>query len=76
LLKEVTLIIITYENPNEKLGENVTLIEEGEYRCRQCNNLIALYRNSTIYSKYYFLKSFIAKSIGASLALYLVSNFS
>jgi hypothetical protein len=35
---------ITYENPNEKLGENVTLIEEGEYRCKVCNNLIALYR--------------------------------
>ena len=36
--------VITYENPNEKLSENVTLIEEGEYRCRTCNNLIALYR--------------------------------
>jgi hypothetical protein len=35
---------ITYENPNERLGENVTLIEEGEYRCKSCNNLIALYR--------------------------------
>src|ERR671925_1059727 len=36
--------VISYENPNEKLSENVTLIEEGEYRCRSCNNLIALYR--------------------------------
>jgi hypothetical protein len=36
--------VITYENPNEKLGENVTLIEKGEYRCGECNNLIALYR--------------------------------
>jgi hypothetical protein len=35
---------ITFENPNERLGENVTLIEEGEYRCKSCNNLIALYR--------------------------------
>ena len=35
---------ITYENPNERLGENVMLIEEGEYRCKSCNNLIALYR--------------------------------
>jgi DNA-directed RNA polymerase subunit RPC12/RpoP len=35
---------IIYENPNEKLGENVILIEEGEYRCRKCNSLIALYR--------------------------------
>jgi hypothetical protein len=36
--------VISYENPNEKLGENVTLVEEGEYKCRICNNLIALYR--------------------------------
>jgi hypothetical protein len=36
--------VISYENPNEKLGENITLVEEGEYRCRTCNNLIALYR--------------------------------
>ena len=35
---------ISYEYPDEKLGENITLIEEGEYRCRECNNLIALYR--------------------------------
>ena len=35
---------ISYENPNEKLSENITLVEEGEYRCRTCNNLIALYR--------------------------------
>jgi hypothetical protein len=35
---------MAYENPNEKLGEYVTLIEKGEYRCRECNNLIALYR--------------------------------
>ena len=35
---------ISYENPNEKLTENITLVEEGEYRCRTCNNLIALYR--------------------------------
>jgi predicted SprT family Zn-dependent metalloprotease len=36
--------IITYKNPNDRLGENVTLIEKGEYRCRSCNSLIALYR--------------------------------
>ena len=36
--------VISYENPNEKLGDNITLVEEGEYRCRTCNNLIALYR--------------------------------
>jgi DNA-directed RNA polymerase subunit RPC12/RpoP len=36
--------VISYENLNEELGEDVTLIEKGEYRCRTCNNLIALYR--------------------------------
>jgi hypothetical protein len=36
--------ILNYENPNEELGEGVILIEKGEYRCRICNNLIALYR--------------------------------
>jgi hypothetical protein len=35
---------ISYENSNEKLSENIRLVEEGEYRCRECNNLIALYR--------------------------------
>ena len=36
--------ILNYENPNEELGEGIILIEKGEYRCRICNNLIALYR--------------------------------
>ena len=36
--------VIRYENPNEELGEGIILIENGEYRCRTCNNLIALYR--------------------------------
>jgi hypothetical protein len=32
-------------NPNEKVGESIILLEEeGEYRCRACNNLIAFYR--------------------------------
>ena len=35
---------ITYENPNEELGQDVILIEKGEYRCRTCNNILALYR--------------------------------
>jgi DNA-directed RNA polymerase subunit RPC12/RpoP len=35
---------ISYENPNEELGEDVILIEKGEYRCRTCSHLIALYR--------------------------------
>jgi hypothetical protein len=36
--------VMAYENPNKKLGENVTLIEDGEYRCRECNNLVLLNR--------------------------------
>lgn len=35
---------ISYENPNEQLGEGVTLIEKGEYKCGICNNTIAQYR--------------------------------
>ena len=31
---------ITYENPNEQLGEDVFLIEKGEYKCKMCNNII------------------------------------
>jgi len=37
-------LLISYENPNEELGEDVILIEKGEYKCRVCNNVIALYR--------------------------------
>jgi hypothetical protein len=36
--------VISYENPNEELAEDVILIEKGEYRCKTCNNIIALYR--------------------------------
>lgn len=35
---------ISYENPNEQLGEGVTLIEKGEYKCGECNSTIAQYR--------------------------------
>ncbi len=35
---------INYENPNEELGEGVTLMEKGEYKCRTCNNTLAQYR--------------------------------
>lgn len=35
---------LKYENPNEDLGEGVTLIEKGEYRCGSCNATIAQYR--------------------------------
>ena len=36
--------LISYENPYEELGEGVILIEKGEYKCKVCNNVIALYR--------------------------------
>jgi sporulation protein YlmC with PRC-barrel domain len=35
---------IDYEKPNEDLGEGVTLVEKGEYRCTGCRNPIAHYR--------------------------------
>jgi len=35
---------LVFENPNEELGEGVTLIEKGEYKCRICNATIAQYR--------------------------------
>ena len=36
--------MINYENPNEQLGEGVTLIEKGEYMCKTCNTILAQYR--------------------------------
>jgi DNA-directed RNA polymerase subunit RPC12/RpoP len=36
--------IIKYETPNEELGQGVVLVEKGEYKCKNCDNLIALYR--------------------------------
>ena len=36
--------LIKYENPNVEVGEGVVLIEKGEYKCRICDNIIALYR--------------------------------
>jgi hypothetical protein len=36
--------VISHENSNEELGEDVILTEKGEYRCGICSNLIALYR--------------------------------
>jgi sporulation protein YlmC with PRC-barrel domain len=35
---------LVFENPNEELGEGVTLIEKGEYKCKICNATIAQYR--------------------------------
>jgi sporulation protein YlmC with PRC-barrel domain len=35
---------IMYENPNEEVGEGVTLVEKGEYKCKACSATIAQYR--------------------------------
>lgn len=35
---------VIYENPNEDLGEGVTLAEKGEYKCKACSATIAQYR--------------------------------
>ncbi|MDQ3837162.1 MAG: zinc-ribbon domain-containing protein [Thermoproteota archaeon] len=35
---------LVFENPNEELGEGVTLIEKGEYKCKTCDSTIAQYR--------------------------------
>ena len=35
---------VVYDNPGEELGEGVTLVEKGEYRCKTCNSTIANYR--------------------------------
>src|SRR5918994_1722837 len=32
---------LVFENPNEEVGEGVTLIEKGEYKCKTCNATIA-----------------------------------
>lgn len=36
--------LISYENPNEELGEGIVLVEKGEYKCKACNNILAIYR--------------------------------
>jgi hypothetical protein len=36
--------LIKYETPNEELGQGVTLVEKGEYKCKNCDNIIAFYR--------------------------------
>lgn len=36
--------LIIYENPNEELGEGILLVEKGEYKCKACKNILAIYR--------------------------------
>lgn len=35
---------VEYENPNEELGEGVTLLEKGQYKCKMCSSTLAQYR--------------------------------
>ena len=49
---------LEFENPNEDLGENIILKEKGEYKCKNCDYVIAQYRkfdeskdNTTLESK-------------------------
>jgi sporulation protein YlmC with PRC-barrel domain len=49
---------LEFENPNEDLGENIILKEKGEYKCKNCDYIIAQYRkfdeskdNTTLESK-------------------------
>ncbi len=35
---------IKFENPNEKVQEDMTLVEKGEYVCTSCNSTIGEYR--------------------------------
>ncbi|MDQ5869876.1 MAG: hypothetical protein M3530_09150 [Thermoproteota archaeon] len=43
--------VIRYDNPNEDLGEDVILVEKGEYKCHACNTIIAQYRKFDSASK-------------------------
>jgi DNA-directed RNA polymerase subunit RPC12/RpoP len=36
--------LLSYENPNEEITEDVILLEKGEYKCMVCNNIISQYR--------------------------------
>lgn len=35
---------INYESPIETMGEGIILIENGEYTCKTCTNILVLYR--------------------------------
>lgn len=36
--------VIKFETPNEELGQGVVLVEKGEYKCKNCDNIIAFFR--------------------------------
>lgn len=35
---------VEFENPDEKVQENMTLVEKGKYVCKSCNSVIGEYR--------------------------------
>ena len=35
--------LLSYENPNEEITEDVILLEKGEYKCIICNHIISQY---------------------------------
>jgi hypothetical protein len=36
--------LISFESANEELGEGVFLIEKGEYKCKTCQGILAIFR--------------------------------
>jgi hypothetical protein len=36
--------LISFERTNEELGEDVFLIEKGEYKCKTCQGILAIFR--------------------------------
>ena len=36
--------LISFESPNEELGEGVFLVEKGEYKCSACRSVLAIFR--------------------------------
>ena len=52
---------IEYENPNEEVAENLTLVERGQYICNNCGSTLAEYRE--------FQKPDVQRDVGAARPL-------
>lgn len=52
---------IEYENPNEEVAENLTLVEKGQYICNTCGSTLAEYRE--------FQKPEVQRDVGAARPL-------
>lgn len=52
---------IEYENPNEEVAENLTLVEKGQYICNTCGSTLAEYRE--------FQKPDVQRDVGAARPL-------